>query len=143
MREKKIVKAPEYAALACAIIEDGGRVLFLKRKEKERELLELPCVLVGKGMNPVSELKGAVLAQTGIDAQIGDVVLEGRHNAGSRKRRKWIPALGFRASAKSMGARVGAGFSGVRWISLEDAKKEKMARKAEWLRASSSAQAGK
>jgi len=49
MREKKMVKAPEHAALACAIIEDGGRVLFLKRMEGERELLELPCVLVEEG----------------------------------------------------------------------------------------------
>lgn len=133
MKERKLAAAPEYSALACALIEDGGRVLFLKRKEGERELLELPCVLVEKGRNPVFELKEAVLAQTGIDAQVHEPVMEGRHNAGSRKRKKWIPALGFRVSAKSMSARVGAGFSGVKWIPLEEAKKERIGRKAEWL----------
>ena len=143
MKVRKVVVAPEYSALACAVIEDGGRVLFLKRLEKEREVLELPCVLVEKGMNPVSELKGAVLAQAGIDAQVHEPIMEGRHNVGSRKRRKWIPALGFGISAKNMGARVGAGFSGVKWISIEDAKKWKLGRKSEWLRASSSSQAAK
>ncbi|MFA5412466.1 MAG: hypothetical protein WC350_03935 [Candidatus Micrarchaeia archaeon] len=143
MREKKMLAAPEYSALACAIVEDGGRMLFLKRVEKEREVLELPCVLVEKGMNPLSELKGAVLTQTGIDAQVHEPIMGGRHNVGSRKRKRWVPALGFRVSAKNMSARVGAGFSGVKWISLEDAKKERLGRKSEWLRASSSSQAGK
>lgn len=143
MREKKILAAPEYSALACALIEDGGRVLFLKRGEGEREVLELPCVLVEKGRNPVSELKEAVLAQAGIDAQVHEPILEGRHNVGSRKRKRWVPALGFRISAKNMSAKVGTGFSGVKWISIEDAKKERLGRKAEWLRASSSSQAGK
>ena len=130
MRERKLVAAPEYSALACAVIEDGGRVLFLKRVEAGREVLELPCVLVEKGMDPVSALKGAVLAQTGIDAQVGGILLEGRHNAGSRRRKRWIPALGFRVSAKSLGAR-----GKVRWVPLEDAKRERLGRKAEWLRA--------
>ncbi|HNT60631.1 MAG TPA: hypothetical protein PKJ97_01485 [Candidatus Bilamarchaeaceae archaeon] len=125
-----MVKAPEYSALACAVIEDGGRVLFLKRVDGQRELLEFPCVLVEKGMDPVSGLRAAVLAQAGIDAQVGGIVLEGRHNAGSRKRKKWIPALGFRVSAKSLSTR-----EKVRWIPLEDAKKEKLGRKAEWIRA--------
>ena len=133
MREKKLAKAPEYAALACAIVEDGGRVLFLKRKEGERELLELPCVLVEKGRNPVAELKEAIMRKAAIDAQVHEPTMEGRYNAGSRKKKKWIPALGFQISAKNMSARVSPEFSGVKWISLEDAKKEKMGRKAEWL----------
>lgn len=69
--------APEYSALACAVAEDGGRVLFLKKIAGGREVLELPCVLVEKGMDPVSALKCAVLAQTGIDAQVGGPVVEG------------------------------------------------------------------
>lgn len=129
-----MVKAPEYAALACAIIEDGGRVLFLKRIEGERELLELPCVLVEKGRNPVAELKEAVIRKTAIDAHVHEPVLEGKYNAGSRKKKKWIPALGFRVSAKNMSARVSPEFAGVKWISLEEAKKERLGRKAEWLR---------
>jgi len=134
MREKKLAKAPEYAALACAIIEDGGRVLFLKKMEKERESIELPCVLVEKGRNPVSELKEWVIRKTAIDAQVHEPVLEGKFNAGSRKKKKWVPALGFRISAKNMSARVSPEFSGVRWISLEEAKKERLGRKAEWIR---------
>jgi len=134
MKEKKMVKAPEYAALACAVIEDGGRVLFLKRMEGERELLELPCVLVEKGRNPVAELKEWVMLKTSIDAQVHEPMMEGKHNAGSRKKKKWIPALGFRINAKNMSARVSPEFSGVKWISLEEAKKERLGRKAEWIR---------
>lgn len=125
-----MVKAPEYSALACAVVEDGGRVLFLKRVEAGREVLELPCVLVEKGTDPVSALRGAVLAQTGIDAQVGEVLVEGKHNAGSRRRKRRVPALGFRVSAKNLSTR-----EKVRWIPLDDAKKEKLGRKAEWLRA--------
>ncbi len=130
-----MVKAPEYAALACAIVEDGGRVLFLKKVEGERELLELPCVLVEKGRNPVAELKEWVLRRTAIDAQVGEPVMGGKHNAGSRKKKKWIPAIGFRVSAKNLSARVSPEFSGVKWISLEEAKKERLGRKSEWIRA--------
>ncbi|MEW5996608.1 MAG: NUDIX hydrolase [Candidatus Micrarchaeota archaeon] len=128
MRERKLAKAPEYSALACAIIEDGGRVLFLKRVEGERELLELPCALVEKGRNPVAELKEWMLRKTAIDAQVQEPVMEGKYNAGSRKKRKWIPALGFRASAKNLSARVSGEYSGVKWISLEEAKKERLGR---------------
>lgn len=135
MREKKMVKAPEHAALACAIIEDGGRVLFLKRMEGERELLELPCVLVEKGRNPVAELKEWIILKAGIDAQVQEPRMEGRFNAGSRKKKKWVPALGFRVSAKNMSAKVSPEFAGVKWISLEEAKKERLGRKAEWIRA--------
>ncbi len=130
MRERKIAERPEYSALACAVIEDGGRVLFLKRVGGQRELLELPCVLVERGMDPVSALKGAVLAQMGIDAQVGEVLLEGRHNCGSRRRKRWIPALGFRVTAKNLSTR-----EKVRWIPLDDAKREKLGRNAEWIRA--------
>jgi len=134
MREKKMVKAPEYAALACAIIEDGGRVLFLKRMEGERELLELPCVLVEKGRNPVAELKEWVMLKTSIDAQVQEPKMEGKFNAGSRKKKKWIPAIGFRVSAKNLSARVSGEYSGVKWISIDEAKKERLGRKAEWIR---------
>ena len=71
-------------------------MLFLKKMEGERELLELPCMLVEKGRNPVAELKEAVMRKTAIDAQVHEPALEGKYNAGSRKKKKWIPALGFR-----------------------------------------------
>ncbi len=102
--------------------------------EGERELLELPCMLVEKGRNPVAELKEAVMRKTAIDAQVHEPALEGKYNAGSRKKKKWIPALGFRVSAKNMSARVSGEYSGVKWISLEEAKKERLGRKAEWIR---------
>ncbi|VVC01163.1 Uncharacterised protein [uncultured archaeon] len=55
MRVHKAI--PEPIALALAMLEDNGRVLFLLRKNQQGvEQLELPCVLIFKGRDPVAEL---------------------------------------------------------------------------------------
>jgi hypothetical protein len=121
--------------LACGMLKDEGRVLFLKRKDRRGiERIELPCVLVVSGRSPVAEIKAEFIRQTGIDAQIHEIIIESRHNAGSRRRRNWVPCLVFKFTAKNMRAKPADGFSGFRWLSLEDVKKEKLGRNAEWLR---------
>lgn len=134
-RRKARTGTPMIKCLACGLIEDGGRVLFLKRKDRHGiERIELPCVLVPSGRSPVAEIKTEFSRQTGLDAQIHEIIIESRHNAGSRRRRNWVPCLVFRFSAKSMRAKPSNEFSGFRWIKLEDTKKEKMSRNAEWIR---------
>ena len=122
--------------LACGMIEDGGRVLFLKRKDDRTgiERIELPCALVVSGRSPVAEIKSEFNRQTGIDAQIHEIILESKHNAGTRRRKEWIPCLIFKFSAKKMSAKPADEFSGFKWMKLEDAKKEKFGRNAEWIR---------
>jgi ADP-ribose pyrophosphatase YjhB (NUDIX family) len=127
---------PRPAALACGMLEDGGRVLFLIRKnERGDELLELPCVFVAHGENPVAALAAEYLGQTGIDGEVGTVIAEYRHNAGSRKRKKWVPVLVFRISAKRRDAKPAPGFTGFRWLSLKEAAERKLSRRLEWLAA--------
>jgi len=122
-------------ALVCGMLEDMGRVLFLKRKDKQgAEQLEMPCLLLYAG-DPVSQLTEAFREQTGIDGEVGGIVLETRHNAGSRRRKSFVPCMVFRIRAKSMKARPASQFSGYRWLSLEDAKKEKLGRNARWVMA--------
>lgn len=122
-------------ALACGMLEDNGRVLFLVRAdERGVERIELPSVVVPSGRSPVAEIRSEFLRQTGIDGEVHEAVLEGRHNAGSRKRRAWVPALVFKITAKQRNARPSAEFSGFRWLSLDDAKKERLGRSLEWLR---------
>ncbi|MEW6722189.1 MAG: NUDIX hydrolase [Candidatus Micrarchaeota archaeon] len=121
-------------ALACAMLEDNGRVLFLVRKdERGTERIEMPCVLVPSGRSPYAEIKEAFPRMTGIDAEIHEAVMEGRYNAGSRKRRQWVPCIVFKATARKMFAKPSAEFSGFRWLSLEDAGKQRLSRTAEWL----------
>ena len=135
MRERRKTGSPLPKCLACGMIEDEGRALFLKRKDEHGiERIELPCVLVVSGRSPVAEIKSEFARQTGIDGQIHEIVFESRHNAGSRKRRSWVPCLVFRFSAKSMRAKPASEFSGFKWLKLEDAKKEKLGRTAEWIR---------
>jgi len=123
-------------ALACGMLEDGGRVLFLVRTDASgAERIEMPCALVPSGRSPFADIKEAFGRLTGIaDCQVHEIILEGRHNAGTRRGRFWVPCLIFRVSARNRSARPSQEFSGFRWLSLDDAKKERLTRNAEWLR---------
>lgn len=121
-------------ALACGMLEDSGRTLFLKRFDEHGiERLELPCVLVPSGKDPVSLLVAAFKEQTGIDAELCDPLFERRYNAGTRRRKNFVPCLVFSFKAKKATAKPSAAFSGFKWLSLDDAKKMKLSRNTEWL----------
>ncbi len=125
------------SALACAFIQDGIKILFLKKQSqspKNPMELCLPCVLVQQGENPVTALARAVRTQAGIDAQISEAKFEGKYNAGSKKRKILVPALGFQAAAKSARCNPSKEFAGFAWLPLAIAKKQKLARTAEWLK---------
>lgn len=135
-RMRVLTGKPMLKALACGMLEDGGRVLFLVRKDASgAERIEVPCVLVPSGRSPFAEIKDAFPKLTGIeDCQVHEIILEGRHNAGSRKRRNFVPVFVFKVTARNRTAKPPGEFSGFRWLSLDDAKKEKLGRNAEWLR---------
>ncbi|MEM5814809.1 MAG: hypothetical protein QXD77_03250 [Candidatus Aenigmatarchaeota archaeon] len=135
MHTRQKTGAPLPKALACGMLEDGGRILFLLKPDRSGiERIEMPCVLVFSGANPVAELTNEFSRQTGIDAQIHEIIFETRHNAGSRKRKAWVQCLVFRVTAKNRTARPSGEFSGFRWLSLYDAKKHKLGRNSEWIR---------
>jgi len=123
------------SAIAAGLLEDGQRALFLARKNAlGQELLEIPCVEVMAGDNPVAALCTAFRAQTGIDAEVHEILFQRRHNAGTRKRRAAIPVLVFKVTAKSHAVRPAQGFCGYRWLAPEDMAGKKLSRKSEWLR---------
>lgn len=126
---------PFPVALLAGMMEDNGRVLFLVKKNAAGEaLLELPCALLFQGENPVSVLSLAFAQQTGIDGQVHEIAFERRHNAGSRKRKRWVPVLVFKVTAKERAVKPQAPFSGFRWIPLKDACRERFSRNSEWMR---------
>jgi hypothetical protein len=126
---------PMAKALACGMLEDGGRVLFLVRKDANGiERIEMPCVLVFSGRSPHAEIKDAFPKMTGIDAEVHEIIIEGRHNSGSRKRRSLVPVLVFKITARNRTAKPSGEFSGFKWLSLDDAKGQRLCRNAEWLR---------
>jgi hypothetical protein len=121
-------------ALACGMLEDEGRILFLVRTDEHgTERIEMPCVLVPSGRSPFAEIKTEFARQTRIDGQVHEIVMESGHNAGSRKRRVRVPCLVFKVTARERRARPSGEFSGFRWLSLEEAKKQRLGRNAEWL----------
>ena len=129
---KEKLKVPK--ALVCGMLKDGNRVLFMKRKNTHGiERLEMPCIL-NYGEDPVAQLAQEFKMQTGIDGEVGEVVIEKKYNAGSRKKKIWIPCLVFKIMARNTRITVANEFSGFRWISIEDAKKEKLDKKLEWIR---------
>lgn len=130
-------------ALACGMLEDAGRALFLLRVDEHgTERVEMPCVLVPSGRSPVAEIRAEFARQTGIDGEVHEIAIEARHNAGTRRRRAWVPCLVFRITAKQRNARPSQEFSGFRWLSLDGAKKQKLSRNSEWLRNAAPANAG-
>jgi hypothetical protein len=123
------------SALAAGLLEDGERALFLVRKnERGEEMLEIPCVEVMKGENPVAAINAAFRAQTGIDAQVHDILFQRAHNVGTRKRKARVPALVFKLTAKSHAVLPSGEFSGYRWLAPADMAGKKLSRKSEWLR---------
>lgn len=122
-------------ALAIGLLEDKERALFLLRKdEKGEERLEIPCVEVMAGDNPVAALAASFRAQTGIDAQVHEILFQKKHNAGTRKRRAIVPALVFKLTSKSHSVRASGEFSGYRWLEQKDMLGKKLTKNAEWLR---------
>lgn len=135
MRKKARTGQPMVKALACGLLEDNGRFLFLKRIDRYgTERIELPCVLVYSGRSPVAEIKTEFARQTGLDAEMHEIIFEARHNAGTRRRKNWVPCMVFKFTAKERKVKVSEEFSGFRWLSFDDAKKQKPARTLEWMR---------
>ena len=121
-------------ALACGMLHDGNRVLFLVRRDAQgTERIELPCAEIFGAEDPVGKLTMEFRRQTGIDAEILEIKIQKRYNTGSRRRKRWIPCLVFNARAKNMKAKVSPEFSGFKWLDIEKAKEIKLGRKAEWL----------
>ncbi len=130
----KSTVVPQPSALAAGLLEDTGRVLFLVRKNLLGvESVELPCVFLIGGENPVTALASAFRQQTGIDAQVHEILFERRYNSGTRKRKHLIPVLVFKITAKSASAKPGSGFAGCKWIASNDLGKHRLARNCQWL----------
>lgn len=120
-------------ALVCALLEDNGRIFFLKKiNHEKKETYEIPCFLHFSG-DVSKQLSAEFLKQTGIDAEVLEIIIETRHNAGSRKKKHWVPCLVFKMRAKSMKAKISDEFSGYKWMSINEAKKLKLSRNCEWI----------
>ena len=128
----RIRKVPGPQVLVAGVLEDRGRFLFITRKTGEAETLELPHAIIPQGADPVSALAEVFRSQFGIDAQVHGVINERTHNAGSRKRKRWIPVLAFRITTKNARARTGPE-QGYVWLSMDEARTRKLARNAEWI----------
>ncbi|MBI5226247.1 hypothetical protein HY994_03330 [Candidatus Micrarchaeota archaeon] len=125
---------PTPSALACGILQDGERVLFLKQKDHQgNERTGLPFVMLFGSQDPVKKMTEFFLEQTGIDGHVQEVRYQARYNAGSRKGKKVIPVLAFRVDAKAAQARPSSEFSGFCWLTLDDAKSKKLFRTSEWI----------
>lgn len=121
-------------ALVCGMLLDANRALFLAKKdEKGNETIELPCVPIYAGENPAAAAVGALKEQAGIDAQAHEIIMRGKHNVGSRKRKEIVPVLVFRMGAKNVPAKVSSAFCGYRWLEEKQAATRKFSRKCEWL----------
>jgi hypothetical protein len=119
-------------ALICGMLEHEGKALFLKRKEAEGEAIEMPSVFGILSADPISQLAEAFKKQTGIKADVGQVILESRHEYEGVH----IPCLVFKMNPLHVGPiepEPAGTYSGFEWLALEDAKLRKHAPKGKWL----------
>ena len=122
-------------ALACGMLRDNERILFLVRKDAHgTERIELPSVEISGEDDPVQILTAEFKRQTGIDAEIREIKMQKRYNAGSRKRKHWVTCIIFSMRAKNTKAKTSSEFSGFKWLTMEKAKEMKLGRKIEWIR---------
>ena len=105
----------------------------MRKNTEGIETAELPCILLQKGENPVASLASEFRRQTGIDAQVHEILFERRHNAGSRKRKAFIPVLVFKVTARNTACRPSSEFSGYKWLERADLAKYKRAKNCLWL----------
>lgn len=106
---RKHALPPRPSALICAALQDGKRILFLVRQNHEgKEEIALPCVEVMKGDDQVGAIVAEFNRATGIDGHVAGTAFTGEYNAGSRKRRAWIPAIAFKFEAKNTQAKCAA-----------------------------------
>ncbi len=133
-RRKVPTGTPLPKALACGMLKDDGRMLFLVRKDQNgTERIELPCILVYSGRSPFAEISSSFREQTGIDGECHEIIFESIWNSGSRKRKAKVPVLVFKITAKNRRAKLAGEFSGFRWLNEKDALKERKTRKLEWF----------
>lgn len=132
---KKGISQPALpSALAAGLLEDHERALFLIRRDSEGiETAELPCAFLQKGENPVASLSAEFRRQTGMDAQVHEVLFERKHNAGTRKRKAFVPVLVFKVTAKNTACRPSSEFSGYKWLERADLAKYRRAKNCLWL----------
>ncbi|MFH0884637.1 MAG: hypothetical protein V1861_02925 [Candidatus Micrarchaeota archaeon] len=119
-------------ALICGMLEQGGKALFLKRKEADGEGIEMPSVYGILSADPVSQLAEAFKKQTGIKADVGGVILESRHEYEGAH----IPCLVFKMNPLNedlLEPEPAGAYSGFEWLALEDARLRKHAPKGRWL----------
>lgn len=88
------------------------------------------CCRKGRTRSP---LAAEFRRQTGIDAQVHEVLFERRHNAGTRKRKVFVPVLVFKVTAKSPNCKPSAEFSGYKWLERAGLTGYRRAKNCLWL----------
>ncbi len=130
---RKLRERTHPKAVVCGMLEDNGRFFFLKQTGKDGlERFEVPHVLIYSG-DPISQLTEEFKKQTGIDSQVKEIIFETKINTGSRKNKFLVPCLVFKITAKNKTAKPDSHFSGFKWLSLIDAKKQRLHKNSLWI----------
>ncbi len=131
----KHYKAPR--ALICGLLENGGKALFLLRKDEDgKERIELPWIYGTIAADPVGAIGEAFRKQTSIKVHAGEIIYEGKEDIGEEGRPDIVPVLVFAmiADRKPMEEPYPAsGYSGFLWLSMEEAKNRPLGKHARWL----------
>lgn len=123
-------------ALICGMLEIGGKVLFLVKKDRAgKEVIEMPFVLGSSSADPHSQLSEAFKKQTGIGAHPVHQVMEGKHNVGTAKKPEFIPVLVFEMMPDDPRVKPdpGTGYCGFLWVKMLDAEGKTLSENAGWL----------
>lgn len=133
MKVRKLQERSIPRVFGAGMLFDDKRLLFLVRKDQNgADLLEIPCLPLFS-IDAISQLKIEFQRQTGIDCQVHEAIYQSAHNVGTRKRKYFVQVLAFRITAKNHSARPSIEFSSFKWLTIDEAKKQKLSRNCEWL----------
>lgn len=142
MNQKKLKTSSLPLALVSGLLEDSGRYFFIIRKlqngKEKTETLDLLSVKLEKGNEPTLFLKEEFRDLFNMEVSVDQIIYEAKTNAGSKKHKSFVPLLVFKVEARNRTARISEsaiakGVVGYKWLSLLDAKKQKLSKNCTWI----------
>ncbi len=121
-------------ALALGAIEDNGRYLFHLVTDKYGVTrVDLPYVLVKSGESIAAKIKEQIHQIIENNVEIGEPIFQVTYNAGTRRKRNFIPAIIFKVETFGRIQMKKEKMQEYKWLKLDETKTISKTKESEWF----------